>query len=246
MIGYAKEHAGDTYRMHNPVTRQVILSRDIMWDNWNTPIPFEDSMQDTSGIDETFYDDFGLDEVVQIQAPVPSTPQVAANLQKPPTLNAASKAGRKHYLTILWTQPQKRPKCCTSSQEFGVASSFADQTAHISRTLVYDNSDNNAEPNKDSDSEPDAKLYFVFNTSVSSDPGEPKQYKDATKSGPEQDKWIKIIKSEIESFTKRNVWKKFPRTELNGRRSLKSRWVFKKKVEPDNTYRYKARVVVKG
>ncbi len=30
------------------------------------------------------------------------------------------------------------------------------------------------------------------------------------------------------------------------RKPLKSRWVFKKKIEPNNTIRYKARVVVKG
>ena len=92
----------------------------------------------------------------------------------------------------------------------------------------------------------DEHLHYVFNTLVSSDPGEPKQYKDAVKSSPEQRYWIDSINSEIQNFNKRHVWKQFPRSELNGRKPLKSRWVFKKKVEPDKSVRYKARVVVKG
>ncbi|CAM9438182.1 unnamed protein product, partial [Chrysoparadoxa australica] len=32
MVGYAKDHAGETYRMYNPRTQRVILSRDIRWD----------------------------------------------------------------------------------------------------------------------------------------------------------------------------------------------------------------------
>jgi hypothetical protein len=64
--------------------------------------------------------------------------------------------------------------------------------------------------------------------------------------GPEKQSWTNSIKFEIENFIKRQVWKKFPRSELNGRKPLKSRWVFKKKVEADKSLRYKARVVVKG
>jgi Reverse transcriptase (RNA-dependent DNA polymerase) len=81
---------------------------------------------------------------------------------------------------------------------------------------------------------------------VSSDPGEPKQYKNAMMDGPDKDKWSEAIKQEINNFLKRQVWKKFPRDQLQGRKPLKSRWVFKKKTEADDTIRYKARVVVKG
>jgi len=42
------------------------------------------------------------------------------------------------------------------------------------------------------------------------------------------------------------VWTKFPRKELNGRKPLRNRWVFKKKKEQDKTTRYKGRIVVKG
>ena len=57
----------------------------------------------------------------------------------------------------------------------------------------------------------EAEAHYVFNTSVSSDPGEPKQYRDAVKPGPERKFWVDSIKSEILNFTSRQVWKKFPR-----------------------------------
>ena len=38
MIGYAKGHSGDTYRMYNPITKKVIMSRDIKWADWTTKL----------------------------------------------------------------------------------------------------------------------------------------------------------------------------------------------------------------
>ena len=55
MIGYAGDHAGDTYRMYNPTTNRVIMTRDIKWDDWNSPLPSKDSPQDTTGINEEFF-----------------------------------------------------------------------------------------------------------------------------------------------------------------------------------------------
>jgi hypothetical protein len=31
MIGYANQHSGDTYRMYDPVTRNIYESRDVQW-----------------------------------------------------------------------------------------------------------------------------------------------------------------------------------------------------------------------
>jgi hypothetical protein len=31
MIGYANQHSGDTYRMYDPVTRNIYESRDVKW-----------------------------------------------------------------------------------------------------------------------------------------------------------------------------------------------------------------------
>ena len=41
MVGYAKNHAADTYRMYNPKTRHIIETRDVKWANWKQPDPQE-------------------------------------------------------------------------------------------------------------------------------------------------------------------------------------------------------------
>ena len=89
------------------------------------------------------------------------------------------------------------------------------------------------------------EVHNIYTTTLTSDPGEPKNFKAATQ-GTKNNEWIPAIKAEIENFYKRGVWKKFPRSDLNGRKPLGSRWVFKMKKEHDNSIRYKARVVVKG
>ena len=35
MVGYENDHNGDVYRMYNPETKKVILSRDVVWGEWN-------------------------------------------------------------------------------------------------------------------------------------------------------------------------------------------------------------------
>ena len=42
MIGYAKEHSKDTFRMFNPSTRKVIMTRDIIWSDWEPAQPEEE------------------------------------------------------------------------------------------------------------------------------------------------------------------------------------------------------------
>ena len=32
-VGYALQHAGDCYRMYNPKTKKIMISRDIKWMN---------------------------------------------------------------------------------------------------------------------------------------------------------------------------------------------------------------------
>jgi hypothetical protein len=38
-VGYAFNHSAHTYRLYNPKSRHIILSRDFRWDNWNTKDP---------------------------------------------------------------------------------------------------------------------------------------------------------------------------------------------------------------
>ena len=33
-VGYATEHSGDTYRMYDPKTKCILISRDVIWLKW--------------------------------------------------------------------------------------------------------------------------------------------------------------------------------------------------------------------
>jgi len=39
MVGYAPDHAEDTYRLYNLETRKVIQSRDVKWAEWSKMKP---------------------------------------------------------------------------------------------------------------------------------------------------------------------------------------------------------------
>ncbi len=64
--------------------------------------------------------------------------------------------------------------------------------------------------------------------------------------GPKQNLWMPAIRPKIANFYKQEVWKRAPKSQLKGRRTLGTRWVFKKKNEQNGSIRYKARLVVKG
>jgi transcriptional regulator CtsR len=38
-MGYADMHSPHTYRFYNPITRNIILSRNVRWDAWNIVSP---------------------------------------------------------------------------------------------------------------------------------------------------------------------------------------------------------------
>ena len=52
------------------------------------------------------------------------------------------------------------------------------------------------------------------------------------------------MKEEMASINENETWKVIPRNK--GRRLIKSSWVFKKKLNLDNSIRFKARLVAKG
>jgi hypothetical protein len=51
------------------------------------------------------------------------------------------------------------------------------------------------------------------NLTLTSDPGEPKTFKEAL-IGPDRDKWIKAIKKEITNFMSSGVWKPVSRNKV--------------------------------
>ena len=76
------------------------------------------------------------------------------------------------------------------------------------------------------------------------DNGEPSNYEEAM-AGPDSDKWLEAMKSEIGSMYENKVW---TLTDLPvERRAIENKWFFKKKTDADgNVTIYKARLVAKG
>jgi len=88
---------------------------------------------------------------------------------------------------------------------------------------------------------------FIFNTSLNSDPGEPRTDEEALE-GPERDWWFTACDAEINNFLDRGSWKFVKRSLVaeQGRKLIGTEMVYKKKDEPDGIIRYKARCVSKG
>lgn len=71
----------------------------------------------------------------------------------------------------------------------------------------------------------------------------PTNYNDVLKSEDKKE-WEKAMHEEIESLNQNNTWILVDKPE--GQKILNSRWIFKIKINPDGTKRYKARLVIKG
>lgn len=68
-------------------------------------------------------------------------------------------------------------------------------------------------------------------------------YKEATE-GPEKEKWQKAMCDELQAFDENQAWEIVDIKESG--RVVQCRWVFKKKLECDDSVRYRARLVAKG
>ena len=76
------------------------------------------------------------------------------------------------------------------------------------------------------------------------DNGEPSNYEEAM-AGPDSDKWLEAMKSEIGSMYENKVWTLVDLPD--DRQAIENKWIFKKKTDADgNVTVYKARLVAKG
>jgi hypothetical protein len=83
---------------------------------------------------------------------------------------------------------------------------------------------------------------YAVNTAISEDV--PNSYKDAI-SSPDSAKWVEAMDKEMESINKAKTWILAPIP--SGRRTVKCRWVYKKKLNSEGeVIKYKARLVAKG
>lgn len=205
MIGYAANHAGDTYRLYNTATKKVVNSRNVQWADWHGLVKPDNNMVEFNS------EGYGIEEI-ELSVPENDKNNVSKTGENNSDNAKPSTRLSRELKKLEWNQVQK---------------------------------ENEEEPEIVESINEDAEVHSIYSTILMSDPGEPNNYKSATQ-GENKNKWTQAIKSEIENFYKRDVWKKFPRSKLDGRKPLGSRWVFKIKKEHDNSIRYKARVVVKG
>jgi len=90
-------------------------------------------------------------------------------------------------------------------------------------------------------SEPKA-VNFIFNTSINSEPREPKSVIEAL-NGAEK-KWWKLSGiAEVNNFLSRYVWKFILKSSTTDRKLVGTKVVFKKKDEIDGIVRFKTRIV---
>ena len=88
-------------------------------------------------------------------------------------------------------------------------------------------------------------VYFIFNTSINSDPGEPTSVHEAL-AGKESKWWTSSSISEVNNFLSRNAWKFVLKSNIGNRLLVGTKVVFKKKDEPDGTKRFKTRILTLG
>ena len=77
---------------------------------------------------------------------------------------------------------------------------------------------------------------FILNTCIQSDPGEPRNWKEAIL-GSEREWWIQSITSEFNNFLSLKTWKFIPRriVQSKGQKVIPTKLVFKKKDEIDGS-----------
>jgi hypothetical protein len=239
MVGYAKNHSADTYRLYNPQNKSIIESRDVVWSDWKRPDPKRtlsifvkdpDTLKEPVGIDDKeFVSEVKMPEIPQINIPEDAAPDTAAGrnvgdaavpvVQESDEERAAKIASRlereMRKLDVSWNPTAKE--------------------AMEKPTVVEQNNRSK-------------QVHFVFNTELSSDHGEPKELLSEALVGPEKEKWLPSAVNEIMNFISRGSWKKVPRSQArkSGKTILPTKWVFKKKDEQDGTTRYKSRIVTKG
>ena len=234
MIGYSSDHPGDTYRMYNPLTKKVINSRNIRWADWHG------SASPTANMTEYNNDTVGIDDVMDNHTEEDDTP-IVPDVTSTITNDSDMEAG--DAISTVGTDDTSKTKTSKLDREMkklGWTSETVQTEARRNLTKSV-----NANHEEEEDDNKPIEVHFIYSTTLASDPGEPRHYKNAISSA-ESGLWIKAIKEEIQNFYKRDVWKKVPRSVLQGKKPLGNRWVFKKKAETDGSVRYKARVVVKG
>ena len=239
-VGYADDHSGDTYKFYNPATKKTILSRDVhQWMEWHGRITATDDLPLFAQLKEleedsvivpasapiphvSDVDDVDIDDLLDLPALMPRpaedvipVPGAAASVDPPAQRNLASQFSPAH------TRSQTRS--ASERTDAGIRmDDIAVMTAQERLTELTE---------------------LILNATLQSDPHPdvPKDYKALLKLNDPT--WIKSLHNELENFLTRDAWEFLHRRKLpRGRKTLRCRWIFKKKVDGTK----KSRTVIRG
>ena len=253
MVGYSGNRSADSYRMFNPKTCKVIDSRDVTWLDWRRADPKRDmsifvkeptTLEEPSGIDdkEVVIDLSNDDSPSEAGRKIEDGAPKSEDAPKSESTNEipVSEASRK-------AQADAERRAKRLQRELQKLDTSYNPTTGGGTRISVETKDGH-----------EREVFLVFNTELSSDPGEPKTFDEAFDhpNAVERERWRRSIGSEIENFLSRNSWSLYPRADAkaDGRKTVGVKVVFKKKDEVEgsqapNTYgnvRYKSRGVTLG
>jgi hypothetical protein len=257
MVGYAKNHSADTYRLYNPIRKSIIENRDVTWLDWNRLNPARNLS--IFATEPELLTNLGINDE---EAPTSTEDNRALNVIPE---DDDSVAGRMEPRTAILEDDENAPAIIPQVEEENPeehpeeqeeAKEARDYKAQrlenelkkletsynpISRSTM--DKQNLVEDESDSVKE----IHFVHQNELSSDFGEPKTFKEAW-NGKDGEKWKPSMGKEVMNFLNRKAWTKITREEIDksGKKILKVKWVFKMKDEQDGSIRYKSRIVTKG
>ena len=259
MVGYAQNAPVGTYRMYNPKTKRVITTDSVTWSKftrWQIKGElkgiFEDAVELAKDPGLPNYDEGGI--MIGESEPVEIRSETRAKIvdKASDEVNKSTTVVGGHRMTL---RSHKR-----SPVEVNVTSTKAPKrdimtdgkkkvtgNTKVKRITLEDGISVIEEEQKGKLRGIVNSALFIFNTSLNSDPGEPKNDDEAL-NGPERDWWLPSSIAEVNNFLDRGSWKFVPREAVKklGRKLIKTKTIYKKKDEADGTVRYKTRIVSKG
>ena len=266
MVGYGRNHSGDTYRLYNPATKRILLSRDVTWSDWKMTDPTKDmnifaqydSTVKVPGIDELVVDikkDDGFDK-----NKVYSISETTAKYDKNDNKNVDQNERKVVKFEDL---PKKATKLERELRKLDTSYNRTESTVpkiHGEKSEVEVESGIVREGNvivtgtvdplpisvEDADVSHEL-MVKIHNTAVTSDVGDPISFSEALNSRRGA-LWRLSMIAEINNFLYRDAWipTKLAKVRAKGRKPIPVKWVFKTKLEPDGCERLKSRIVSKS
>jgi hypothetical protein len=246
-LGLAEDHSADCYRLYNPETEKVILSRDVRWGAWDKSDPTQDLAifegkipKPGIGEDNETYE--GLDDKTVPDASPPGEIPVFS----PARTRAASKARRNEGDS---TAQKKVSGTLKDAPEIEARMQKEANRSEIEMPKKEKDkpsaSDVEMEQTTKEGTEIERYVHFVYNAALMSDPGTPATITEALL-GTDKEKWRKALLSELN--TEMSLWEKIERGIVaeKERKIIPQKWVLKRKNEQDGSIRYKSRSMTKG